>query len=120
MVVENITLGQIAAAIGLIGILVGGYKAVSKGIKEGIEKCVTDLLKPINDSINQVSSRLDKVDMETTKNFLVRCLSDVEKGEKMSEIETERFWEQYEHYIAAGGNTYIKNKVEDLRDKGRI
>ena len=117
---ENITLGQIAAAIGIIGVIYGGYRALSKNIKEGIEKCVTDLLKPINDSINQLSHRIDKVDMETTKNFLVRCLSDVEKGEKMSEIEAERFWEQYEHYIASGGNTYIKNKVVKLQEEGKI
>ena len=117
---ENITLGQIAAAIGIIGILIGGYKALQKNIREGLQKIVSDLLKPITDSINQINVRLDKVDMESTKNFLGRCLSDVEKGEKMTETETERFWEQYEHYTSAGGNTYIKNKVEDLRDKGRI
>ena len=117
---ENITLGQITAAIGIIGILIGGYKALQKNIREGLQKIVSDLLKPITDSINQINVRLDKVDMESTKNFLVRCLSDVEKGEKMTETETERFWEQYEHYTSAGGNTYIKNKVEDLRDKGRI
>ena len=117
---ENITLGQIAAAVGLIGILIGGYKALQKNIREGLQKIVSDLLKPITDSINQINVRLDKVDMESTKNFLVRCLSDVEKGEKMTEVEAERFWEQYEHYTSAGGNTYIKIKVEDLRDKGRI
>ena len=117
---ENITLGQIAAAVGILGVLIGGYKALSKNIKEGIEKCVSDLLKPITDSIAQINARLDRVDMESTKNFLVRCLSDVEKGERMTETETERFWEQYEHYTAAGGNTYIKNKVEDLRKQGRL
>lgn len=117
---ENITLGEIAAAIGIIGVIYGGYRALSKNIKEGIEKCVADLLKPVTDSINQLSKRIDKVDMETTKNFLVRCLSDVEKGEKMSEIEAERFWEQYEHYIASGGNTYIKNKVIKLQEEGKI
>lgn len=120
MSMENITLGQIAAAIGLIGVIYGGYKALSKNIREGIEKCVADLLKPITNSIDQINDRLDRVDMESTKNFLVRCLSDVEKGEKMTETEAERFWEQYEHYVTAGGNTYIKNKVEDLRKQGKI
>lgn len=117
---ENITLGQIAAAIGLIGVLVGGYKALQKNIREGLQKIVSDLLKPITESINQINDRLDKVDVEATKNFLVRCLSDVEKGERMTEVEAERFWEQYEHYIAAGGNTYIKNKVVKLQEEGKI
>ena len=85
-----------------------------------MQKIVSDLLKPITESINQINDRLDKVDMEATKNFLVRCLSDVEKGERMTEVEAERFWEQYEHYIAAGGNTYIKNKVVKLQEEGKI
>ena len=117
---ENITLGQIAAGIAIIAAIVGGYKALQKNIREGIQQIVAEALKPVTDSINQINSRLDKVDMESTKNFLVRCLSDVEKGERMTETEAERFWEQYEHYTAAGGNTYIKNKVEDLREQGRI
>ena len=117
---ENITLGQIAAGIGILAAIIGGYKALSKNIREGIQKIVAECLKPITDSINMINVRLDKVDMEATKNFLVRCLSDVEKGETMTETETERFWEQYEHYVSAGGNTYIKNKVEDLREQGRI
>ena len=93
---------------------------MQKNIREGLQKIVSDLLKPITDSINQINVRLDKVDMESTKNFLVRCLSDVEKGEKMTEVEAERFWEQYEHYITAGGNTYIKNKVVKLQEEGKI
>ena len=117
---ENITLGQIAAGIAIIAAIVGGYKALQKNIREGIQQIVAEALKPFTDSVNQINSRLDKVDMEATKNFLVRCLSDVEKGERMTETEAERFWEQYEHYTAAGGNTYIKNKVEDLREQGRI
>lgn len=117
---ENITLGQIAAGIAILAAIVGGCKELSKNIKEGIRKIVADVLKPVTDSIAQINVRLDKVDMESTKNFLVRCLSDVEKGERMTETEAERFWEQYGHYTAAGGNTYIKNKVEGLREQGKI
>lgn len=38
----------------------------------------------------------------------------------MSETEAERFWEQYEHYKASGGNTYIKNRIERLQAEGKL
>lgn len=128
---ENITLGQIAAAIGIIGIIYGGYKGLNKTITETITKVVKDLLAPITKSIDdldkklnavdmEISKKLKSVDMETCKNFLVRCLADVERGDQMTEIEKERFWEQYEYYIDHGGNTYIKNKVEKLKEQGRL
>ena len=117
---ENITLGQIAAAVGIITVILGGYKLLNDNIKNVITKVVTELLKPLSDSIDSINMRLDKVDRESCKNFLVRCLADVEKGEEMSETETARFWEQYEHYVESGGNTYIMNKVERLKQEGRL
>lgn len=117
---ENITLGQIAAGIGLIGIIYGGYKGLSKTITDTITKVVKDLLAPITKSIDDLNKRLNTVDQETCKNFLVRCLADVERGDQMTEIENERFWEQYAYYIDHGGNTYIKNKVEKLKAEGKL
>lgn len=117
---ENITLGQIAAGIGIILVIAGGYKKLYDAIKNNLEKIVGKALKPLNDSILEINQRLDVVDMEACKNFLVRCIADVERGESMSETETERFWEQYDYYIKSGRNTYVKNKVEKLRKEGRI
>jgi rRNA pseudouridine-1189 N-methylase Emg1 (Nep1/Mra1 family) len=121
---ENITLGQIAAGIGIILVIAGGYKKLYDAIKDNLEKIVSkivaDLLQPISDSILEINQRLSVVDMESTKNFLVRCIADMERGEEMSETENERFWEQYDYYIKAGGNTYIKNKVEKLKKEGRL
>lgn len=70
--------------------------------------------------ISSVRAELRKVDMESTKNYLVMVLSDIEKGKKMDEIESERFWEQYRHYVDAGGNSYIKRRVEKYKDEGLI
>ena len=36
----------------------------------------------------------------------------------IAEIETERFWEQYEHYKKMDGNSYIKEWVAKLQKKG--
>lgn len=117
---ENITLGQIAGAIGLLAVIVGGYVKLYTMIKEKLGEIVSEALKPLNDSILEITQRLDVVDMEACKNFLVRCIADVERGETMSETEAERFWEQYDYYIKSGKNTYVKNKVEKLRKEGRI
>lgn len=70
--------------------------------------------------ISSVRVELKKVDMESTKNYLVMVLSDIEKGKKMDEIESERFWEQYRHYTEAGGNSYIKRRVERYKEEGLL
>ena len=117
---ENITLGQVAAGIGLLaGIIVGG-KVLLDNLKDGISKVIEEQLKPIKDSIFEMNQRLDVVDLEACKNFLVRCIADAERGQEMSETESERFWEQYDYYIKSGKNTYIKNKVEKLKKEGKI
>lgn len=61
------------------------------------------------------------LDKSTCKNFLVRCLADFEKGNPLSDIEKERFWEQYHHYInELKENTYIKEWTERLKREGKI
>ena len=43
-----------------------------------------------------------------------------EQDEPIDEIERERFWEQYEHYVKCGGNSYIQRKVENLKQAGKL
>ena len=88
--------------------------------KTAITKIVEDSLKPLTASIKDISDQLTKVDMESTKNFLVRCLADIEKGDGMTETELERFWEQYDHYTHNGGNTYIVERVNKLKAAGKL
>ena len=65
-------------------------------------------------------AEIDKVDMQQTKNFLTRALADIERGVYMQEVEMLRIKETYQWYIAHGGNTYIKDKYEELEKKGMI
>lgn len=51
---------------------------------------------------------------------LVSFLAGVEQGEAVDEIQTQRFYEEYEHYVNRGGNSYIKQKVQKLKDKNLI
>jgi len=107
----DLTLRWISDNIAFILVLCGGLYAIYKGVKNAIKKLLEDEFKALYE-------RIDSIDMETTKNFLVRYLADVEKGAVMTEIESERFWEQYEHYLKMDGNSYVKEWVAKLQKKG--
>lgn len=123
----NITVEQIVAGIALITALCGGCYKLWQGFKTTVSKAVAEQFKAVTDqlasmskTVEEISTQLSRVDIEGCKNFLVRCLADIERGEGMSETEMERFYEQYEHYINSGGNTYIKNKVDKLKAAGKL
>ena len=127
----DITLGMIAEGFGIILAIIGGFGVLYKKLKDWIEeltgKQITKIeeahveqLKKIEAEIKALEKRIDTSDMESCKNFLVRCLADLERGQEMSETEYQRFCEQYEHYTDAGGNTYIREKVEKLKKAGRL
>ena len=61
-----------------------------------------------------------KVDMQQTKNFLVRAFADIEREVPLTEIEKLRLKEQYDHYINHGGNSYIKDEYEKLKKDGKL
>jgi hypothetical protein len=65
-------------------------------------------------------AEIDKVDMQQTKNFLTRTLADIERGVELTEVEELRFKETYKWYIDHKGNTYIKDKYEELKEKKLI
>lgn len=116
----NWTVEQIATTIALLVALVTGVTYLTKQIKEWIEKLLDSKFKALDDRIGSLESKIDKVDMETCKNFLVRFLADVENGAVIFDAEKQRFWEEYEHYISSGGNSYIKEWVDKLKKKGYL
>jgi len=114
---ENITLGQMAAAIAFLVAIIAGLTSLKKTIKSGIETALKDKFDDLEKTQKDILKRLDAVDIENCKNFLVTFLAEVARGEMKDETELQRFWEEYEHYQKLGGNSYIRNKVEEL--KGR-
>ena len=107
---ENITLGQVSIAVTFIVGLISGTAFLSQNVKKWIRDAM-------NEQMTELTRRLDQVDMESTKNFLVAYLSDVENGKMPGEIEKQRFYEEYQHYEKIGGNSYIKHKVDELKAK---
>ena len=121
---EQITLGQIGIAVGFLVALIAGVNALKKSIKEWLNSALKENFDRVDkrfDGLDKrldgLEKRLDSVDTENCKNYLVTFLAEAARGEMKDETEMQRFWEEYEHYQKLGGNSYIRNKVEEL--KGR-
>lgn len=118
--IENITLGVISASIIFLAGLIGGIKYLRKVLKESLTEMFKDQFDAINDKLDGMDEKIDRVDMQSCKNFLVRFLADVERGDMTHLSEIQRFWEEYEHYLKEGGNSYIKEWVEKLKKEGKL
>ena len=112
--IGNLTLDNITADLAIILALIAGFGTLYVKLRNFLEVVIKKQLEPLSDY-------LKKIDKETCKNFLVRCIADVERGDEMSETEKERFYEQYKHYTEdLKENHYIKAKVEKLIAEGKL
>jgi len=108
--VENITLGQISKVllflVEFVGVIVTIIVAMNKILK--------NQFKPINEKI-------DKLDKNQCRNYLVDFLADVEQGISKDDTQVKRAYEVYDHYSKdLNGNSYIHDKWERLRKEGKI
>ncbi len=124
---ESITLGQLSAGLIFIVALIAGVQNLKKNIKAWIEDGLRTRFDSIDkqnekilSKIDDVETRLDKVDTENCKNYLVTFMAEVRRGETKDSTEIQRFWEEYDHYISKGGNSYVREGVEDLKRKGLL
>lgn len=117
---ENITLGQISNWITLVIGLGVGIVTIYRSLKKLILKTLENEFADINKKLDDLGDRLNTVDVETCKNFLVARLAELDKGQIMDEVEIERFYEQYDHYKEKGGNSYIKRKVDAMEAEGKL
>ena len=117
---EWITLKDISVGLGLIVGIWTSTAFITKNLKDWIGHQFDEKIAPFNESIKEVKQTVERVDMESCKNYLARCLADFDRDKTLSETEKERFWENYEHYLTCGGNSYIKHKVEKLINEGKL
>lgn len=106
---ENITLGQISIWLAFAVALYGSVKFI-----------VNEVTGAVNKGLEPINAKIDEVDLNATKNFLVSQIRDIVKGEELDDISRERFFEQYEHYTKLGGNSYILREVEKLKKEGKL
>lgn len=116
----NLTLNDISVEIMFLVGLIGGIGYLHKSLKDWLEKLLDEKFKAITTKINDLEVKMDKMDLEACKNFLVRFLADVERGDDITEVEKKRFWDEYEYYVKHGGNSYIHEWTEKLKKKGLL
>lgn len=117
---DQITLGDIAAALVFLVALGGSIAAVMHFIDKALKKLFQEQMDQIAERLDKQEATIKKIDLENCKNFLVSYLAKVEHDGRADEIETQRFWEEYGHYIDCGGNSYIKHQVERLKAAGKL
>lgn len=105
---DNITLGQIKDVVLFLVALIGGISSLYALLMKGIKL----QLQPIKDDIRDEKKERLKSDL-TTFMFLA------EHGE-LSNDQRLRAHEEYDMYIKMGGNSWVKERMEDLKKKGKI
>ncbi len=112
---EHITLGQIAAGIALIGGIITGVTLMSRSIKNWVEALLNDKFNAIDLRLDTLTERVEEVSMDNAKNYITTCLQELEMGQS---IEYQRFWEVFDYYTQHGGNSYIREHVNTLKERG--
>ena len=65
--------------------------------------------------------KIEEVELQTTKNFLIQELSEIKRNkDPLDEVTKKRFFEEYDAYIARKQNSYIKHEVEECQKKGLL
>ena len=116
----NITIGQIAAFLGLIAGILTSASAIMLFIQKSLKKVLKNELEPMSIQINEINKNVNTIDVAQCKNFLVRFLADVEQGNDLDEVEKERAYEIYDHYTNdLKQNSYIHKRWNELMEKGK-
>lgn len=122
-IVKGLTLEQISVIIVFVLSLYLGIKQLRKEVKDAIGESLKDQFKEVNDKLDKVQTHVDKIDEQACKNFLIRYLADIERGDNIYDSERQRFWEEYDHYVnpdEVDGNSYIKEWVARLKKEGKL
>ena len=118
---QNLTLEQISAGLLFIVAFYGGVKYLKKEIRDFLDKLLDSKFTTTNSKIDDIASSLRTLDVQTTRNFLVRYLADIERGQYIYDSEKQPFWNEYDHYIKElKENSFIKKWVERLEEEGKL
>ncbi len=117
---ESLTLGGIAAALAFVVALGGSIVAIVRAIRKILQNLFQEQTVQINQRLDEQEKSIKKIDEENCKNFLVQILSSAERGDSLTEMEKIRLSEQFEHYTAGGGNSYIKDWKAKLKEAGKL
>lgn len=130
-----VILSGIAAFVNVINNLRDHSKKAQDKILEPSTEKIDELGKKLDDTCKKIdekidgledtfTKKIDKIEYESCKTFLVSTIAEIKRmnelGQEVDEVLKKRFFEQYDKYIAMGGNTYVKHEVERLKKDGII
>lgn len=119
----------IVAIIGLIGVIL---QVKSKEKTESIDSKIDNMKKEFTNELisfkeestesdKRISDQIQEVRMTVCKRFLVTELSKIEEKNYIPSEEQKRVLKDTkDEYNSAGGDSYVDDMYEDLRDKGLI
>lgn len=111
---------SIATILNAILVIMGFIAKIKKPVDNVIDKKFQEALEPINDKLNTIDNRIDKIDKNECKNYLTEFLEDIKNGIPKSDIQIQRATEVYDHYInELHLNTYIHDGWERYMKGGR-
>lgn len=117
---EGWTLGDIIGWLGLTAGAITSIGIIYKVVASAFHRALDGANKPIIEKLEALEQKHDLSDREHAKNYIVRFLADVEQGEPIDKDELHCFWDNYTLYQNMGGNSYIHEKVERLKAKGKL
>lgn len=117
---DAVTWGQVRELIIGIAAIITACGVITTWASKKFEKKVLESVKPLQESVDEMHKRINDIEMDSIKNYLVMVISRIESGEAIAEVEKERFFESYERYRELGGNSYIKEKVDKLKQEGKL
>lgn len=106
---------SIATVLNAVLVIIGFVGKIKKPVDNAIDKKFQEALGPINDKLNIIDNRIDKIDKNECKNYLTEFLEDIKNGVTKSDIQIQRATEVYDHYVNdLHLNTYIHDSWEKL------
>ena len=119
--IQDLTLEQISIAVVFIVGLIGGVRYLKNAVRDFLKKLLEDQFNIVNTKLDEMDISIKKLDVQTSKNFLIRYLADIERGENIYESEKQRFWDEYKHYKDdLKENAYITEWVDRLKKEGKL
>ena len=85
-----------------------------------VSSVVNLLINSKNVKKKDLDEKIDEVQMDNCKNYLVQAIAKIEAGGKLSPVEMERYYENYDTYTKLGGNSYIHSETEKLKKEGLL
>lgn len=115
----------LVAIIGLVGIVIQNKSNSKLKSQEDLLKTVDDKMDKLKtqsiEEDKRLNKKLDKMDMDNCKRFLIVEMTKIQDGMYTPNEEQKRMlYETKERYNNDGGDSYVDNMFEDLQAKGLL